>query len=81
MPTAIPLGDKIRVEVLPQGERSKILHTQSRETPLRKCKIEALGPDVQGLEVGQVVLCNLLSGQAFGESVILPRQAVVATMD
>ena len=79
MPTAVPLGDKLRVEVLPQGERSKILHTQSRETPLRKCKITAVGPDAKS-EVGQIVLANLLSGQLFGEEVIIPQQAIVATL-
>jgi co-chaperonin GroES (HSP10) len=86
VPTAIPIGDKLRVEVLPQEERSKILVTASRETPLRRCRITALGPDANQkkspkLSVGMVVLCNILTAQQFGEELILPSNAVVATMD
>lgn len=80
MPTATPLGNKIRVEVLPQSERSKVILTMDRETPLRRCRVEAIGPDVTQVRAGQVVLCNLLAGQRFGEQVILPQQSVVATL-
>lgn len=86
MPEATPIRDKIRVEVLPQAERSKVLHTIERETPLRRCRIEALGPDANArkspkLSVGQIILCNILSGQAFDASLIVPASAVVATLE
>ena len=84
MPTATPLADKIRVEILPQQERSSVLVTMSRETPLRRCKITALGPDAcrrTPLEVGQLVLCNILAGQSFGDETILPAASVVALLD
>ncbi len=86
MPTAIPLGDKLRVEILPQAERSAFLHTIERETPLRRCRILCLGPDANkrhdgALRVGMIVLCNILSGQSFGEEVILPSASVVSRLD
>ena len=80
---AIPLADKIRVRVLPQEARSTLLVVADRDTPLRRCEIEALGPDAcrsMPLEVGQIVLCNILNGQGFGDSIVLPSKSVVAFM-
>ena len=81
MPTALPLADKIRVEILPQQERSALLVTMARETPLRRCRITAVGPDAGEFQVDQVVLCSILAGQTFGDETILPKKSVVALLE
>lgn len=84
MVEAHPIGDKLRVKVLPQSERSEVLVTFSRETPLRRCVVEALGPDAcqsVDFKVGQTVLANILAAQSFGDSLIIPAKAIVALME
>jgi len=76
-----PLRDKICVEVLPQTERSSVLVTLTRETPVRRCKVLGVGPDAdQGL-LGKTVLCNILSAQSFGEHLVSPENAVIAVLE
>lgn len=79
-----PLGDKLCVQLLPQAERSQVIATITRETPLRRATIVRLGPDANvrhegKLAEGKTVLVNILPAQAFGDDLVLPSSAVIAT--
>ncbi len=55
------------------GSESVIIRVPS-ESPIRRVKVEAVGPDAQ-VEVGRIYLANILSGQGFGDQLVLPDKA------
>ena len=81
MTRPVPLRDNVLVTILPKAQRSSVLVTPERETPIRRARIEAVGPDAP-FAVGTLVLVNILAGQQFGEEMmVLPKSSIVAEWD
>ena len=81
MPVQIaPLADYLTVRLEPMPRPSSILHTPEPVYPLtRWATIEALGPRIAGLSIGQRCLVSLHQGIAVSDSILLPYSAVLLT--
>lgn len=66
-----PQRNKVLVTVLPSPEQSGLIVRAPTETPIRRVKVLAVGPDAS-VEVGRIYLANILSGQGFGDDLVLP---------
>lgn len=69
-----PQRNKVLVTVLPMPEQTGLIVRATSETPIRRVEVLAVGPDAQ-VEVGKVYLANILSGQGFGDQLVLPDKA------
>lgn len=65
------MRDKVLVTVLPSPEQSGLIVRAPTETPIRRVKVDAVGPDAR-VEVGRIYLANILAGQGFGDQLVLP---------
>jgi hypothetical protein len=70
MPTLVPQRHKVVVQLLPSPETSGLLVRAPTETPIRRVRVTAVGPDAR-VEIGKTYLANTLSGQGFGDDEML----------
>ena len=78
--TTEPLRDKVLVRLMPLAQRSKLIATPDRETPIRRAECVAVGPDAipKGVCVGVKYLVNILAGQEVGDLLLVPYHSLVA---
>jgi co-chaperonin GroES (HSP10) len=65
-----PQRDKVVVRVLPEQVAHGVILRAPTETPIRRAEVVAVGPDAR-VEVGGTYLVNILSGQQFGDDLLL----------
>ena len=75
----IPLSRYITVSLLPEPQPSSYILTPPQDNPMRWATIEAVGPLVQDLQVGQQALVSTHQGTYFGDTLLLPAKSVLAT--
>lgn len=69
-PTLVPQRNKVVVRVLPETQAHGAIYRAPTETPIRRAEVVAVGPDAR-VEVGHTYLVNILSGQQFGDDLLL----------
>jgi hypothetical protein len=74
-----PLARYITVSLLPEDQPSSYILTPPSDNPMRWATIEAVGPLVRDLQVGQQALVSTHQGTYFGELLLLPSKSVLAT--
>lgn len=69
-PTLVPQRDKVVVRLIPETQVHGAILRAPTETPIRRAEVVAVGPDAR-VEVGRIYLVNILSGQQFGDDLLL----------
>ena len=74
-----PIARYVAVSLLPESQPSAFILTPPQDHPMRWATIEAVGPLVQDLQVGQQALVSTHQGTYFGDTLLLPSKSVLAT--
>jgi hypothetical protein len=72
-----PLSHFITVTLQGPEAPSSIIVAPPSDNPMRWATIDAIGPLVTDLAVGQSVLISVHQGTTFGDSLLLPQSSVV----
>ena len=68
------------VRLRPTAPRSQSLVVITAERAAKQATVEAIGPEVRDVRVGDVVIINAVAGMAVGDSLLVPETAVVGTL-
>ncbi len=80
-PLIEPLGPYVTIALLPDDPVSDLIVAPGPQGLTRKAVILAVGPSVPDLTPGDTVLCRPIQGHEVGDQILLPANAILATIE